>query len=183
MSKPVKNLITSSYKKRFAELEGAVLINIRGLSSNDNNKLRNTLASKKVKVTVVKNSLARRALEGSKLQALRDLIDGPTALVYGGDSVVAVARDLLAAIKGIEAVKVSGAILDGQVFPASQIDALSKFPTRPEAQSQVITLVLSPARKLAGQIQGPGRRIAGLVKAIEEKKSKEEAPAAAPATA
>lgn len=180
MSKPVKNLISASYKKRFGELEGAVMINIRGLSSNDNNKLRQSLASKKVKVTVVKNSLARKSLSDTKLKALTDLIEGPTALVYGGDSVVEVARELLVAIKGIEAVKVTGAILDGLVFPANQIEALSKYPTRPEAQAQAITLVVSPGRKLAGQILGPGRKLAGIIKAIEAKKEKE-APAAATA--
>ncbi|MCX5659989.1 MAG: 50S ribosomal protein L10 [Planctomycetota bacterium] len=180
MSKPVKNLISASYKKRFGELEGAVLINIRGLSSNDNNKLRQNLAGKKVKVTVVKNTLARKALGDTKLKALTDLIEGPTALVYGGESVVNVARDLLAAIKGMESVKVTGAILDGLVFPANQIEVLSKYPTRREAQAQAITLVVSPGRKLAGQILGPGRKLAAIVKAIEVKKEKE-APTEAPA--
>src|SRR5262249_16828851 len=83
MSKPVKNPIPASYKKRFGDLEGAVLVNVRGIKSNDNNKLRQDLAVQKVKVTVVKNSLAKRALEGTKLQQLCDMLEGPCAVVYG----------------------------------------------------------------------------------------------------
>lgn len=180
MSKPVKSLITESYRKHFAEVEGAVLVDIRGIASNNNNKLRAGLAKTKVKVTVVKNSLARTAFKGTKLESIEKLLEGPSALVYGGDSVVSVARDLLEQLKTIENVQVKGALMDGQLFGADEIEALSKMPTRVEAQGQLITLLLSPAKKLAGQILGPGRKIASLVKAIEEKKSKEE-PAAATA--
>jgi len=180
MSKPVKSLITESYRKHFAEVEGAMLIDIRGIASNNNNKLRAGLAKTKVKVTVVKNSLARTAFKGTKLESIEKLLEGPSALVYGGDSVVSVARDLLEQLKTIENVQVKGALMDGQLFGPDEIEALSKMPTRVEAQGQLITLLLSPAKKLAGQILGPGRKIASLVKAIEEKKSKEE-PAAATA--
>jgi large subunit ribosomal protein L10 len=173
MSKPVKNLITDSYKQRFGELEGAVLIDIRGIKSNDNNKIRNGLAQKQIRVTVVKNSLAKRALSGSRIDNLATLLDGPSAMVYGSDSVVSVAREVLTVIKGIENVVVKGAVMDGEIFPADRIEALSKYPTRVEAQGQVIQLFLSPARKLAGQFLGPGGKIAALIKAVIEKREKE----------
>ncbi len=64
MSKPIKNLIVESYKKRFEGIEGAVLVDVRGVTSNDNNKFRHNLAQKQIKVTVVKNSLARQAFKG-----------------------------------------------------------------------------------------------------------------------
>lgn len=173
MSKPVKNLITEAYKKKFKDLEGAVLVDIRGIASNDANTLRGNLAPKKVKVTVVKNSLAKRAIKGTRLENLSPLLEGPAAFVYGSDSVVSVARELLDQVKTLEGVKVKGAIMDGQVFAADQVKALSKYPTRVEAQAQAITLVVSPGRKVAGQIVAPGRKIASLIKAIQEKKEKE----------
>jgi large subunit ribosomal protein L10 len=172
MSKPVKNLITDSYRKQFADLEGAVLVDIRGVTSNDNNKLRAGLLAKKVKVTVVKNSLAAKAFKGTGLEQLESLLEGPSAMVYSEESVVTVAREVMETIKKVETLKVKGAIMDGQLFTADQVKDLAKYPTKAEAQGKVITLLLSPAKKLAGQILGPGRKVASLIKAIEERKEK-----------
>jgi large subunit ribosomal protein L10 len=174
MSKPVKNLITESYRKRFAQLDGAVLIDIRGVKSNDTNRLRSILQEKQVRVTVVKNSLAARAVQGTAIENLNKLLDGPNAVVYGGDSVVTLARDLLKWAKEVENLTINGAIMDGQVFGPDEIEALSKYPTRAEAQAQVVQIFLTPGQKLVGSILGPGRKIASLIKAIEEKLEKGE---------
>lgn len=174
MSKPIKNLIAQNYKQKFAEVEGAVMIDIRGVASNDNNTLRAKLAQKDIRVTVVQNNLAKLALAESDLKSLSDMFAGPSALVYGGTSVVDVARELIATVKGIPNVEFKGALMDGQLFGADQIEELSKYPTREEAQGQVVQLFLSPARKIAGQIAGPAGRLAGFIKAIEEKLEKGE---------
>jgi len=62
-----------------------------------------------------------------------------------------------------------GALMEDTVFGADQIDALSKYPTREEAQAQAVQLTLSPGQQLVGSIVSPGRKLASLVKAIEEK--------------
>ena len=169
MSKPIKNLITNAYKDKFRDLDGAVLIDIRGVASNDNNELRTKLAEKAIRVSVVKNSLAKVAFTGTAIEGINDLLDGPNAVVYGGNSVVEVARELIEAVKKIENVDFKGAIMEGQVFGPDQVEQLSKYPTREEALSQAVQLILSPAQNLASAVLGPGRNIASLVKAIEEK--------------
>ncbi|MCC7192769.1 MAG: 50S ribosomal protein L10 [Phycisphaeraceae bacterium] len=174
MSKPVKNLTTLEYKKRFGDLEGAVLIDIRGITSNDNNKLRAGLQQKKVRVTVVKNNLARRAFDGTKMASISDMLDGPSALVYGGDSVVTVAREVLAQIKTMENIQVKGALMDGIIFKGKEVEALSKYPTRSEAQAQVIQVFLGPAAQAIGAIVSAGNTIASLIKAVEDKLEKGE---------
>lgn len=178
MSKPVKNLIIKHYKDRFANVDDVVLVDIRGVASNDNNKLRHTLAQKAIRVTVVQNNLARNAFANTSLANIGELLEGPSALVYGGASVVEVAREVLDIVKNISALQVKGALMDGQLFKAEEVEALSKYPTRAEAQAQVLQIVLTPAQKLVGSILGPGRKVASLVKAIEEKLEKGEAIAA-----
>lgn len=175
MSKPVKNLITESYRRKFGDLEGAVLIDITGVNAGQTNALRTGLSEKQIKVTVVQNLLATKAIEGSAIEGLQRLLTGPNAVVYGGDSVVSITREVLRFVKDIETLKVRGAIMDGQVFDADQIDALSKYPTREEAQAQMVQIILSPGKNLAGAILGPGRKVASLIKAIEEKLEKGEA--------
>ena len=169
MSKPVKNLIVESYKKKFADVDGTVLVDIRGVDANENNALRSTLAEKQVRITVVKNSLARRAFEGSALAKINDLLDGPCAMVYGGESVIDIARMLVQQAKQIEGLEFKGALMEGQRFGPDQIDALSKYPTREEAQAQVIQVILSPAGQVIGAATGAGSAIASILAAMQEK--------------
>jgi len=169
MSKPIKNLITGSYRNRFADVDSAVLIDIRGVASNDNNALRAQLAEKGIRVNVLRNSLAKPAFTGTALEGLNELLQGPNAMVYGGQSVVEVARELVEIVKDFKEIDLKGAIMDGQVFGPDEVERLSKYPTREEAQAQVVQLILSPAQRLSASIQGPGAKIASLVKAIEEK--------------
>lgn len=175
MSKTMKGLIIKDYQARLEGLSDAAVISIRGVSSNDTNKLRAKLREKKIKVSVVRNTLAMKAFEGTGLTGLAPLMQGANALAYGGASVVEVARELIKLIEAMPAVELKGAVLDGQLFSGKKgVEELSKFPTREEALGQTVTLLLGPARKLAAQIQGPGSTIAGLVKAIETKLEKGE---------
>lgn len=178
MSKPVKNLITETYRKRFVDLDSAVVIDIRGVASNDNNSIRCDLAQKQIKVTVVKNSLARTAFDGTGLAPLTDVLDGPSAMVYpvhSDVSVVTIARELITWAKQVPSLQFRGALMEGIVFTADQVDALSKYPTREEAQANVIQLLLSPARTLAAQVTSPGAKLASIIKTVQEKLEKGEA--------
>lgn len=172
MSKPIKNLITKAYADQFAGVTGAVLVDIRGIEANDNNAFRTDLATKQIKVTVVKNSLAKKAFEGTDLEGLNDMIDGPSAMAYPVSddiSAVTVARELIDWAKKLEHLEFRGAILDGIQFDAADIKKLSEYPTKEEAQAKVVTMLLSPGRNLAGAIKSPASNIAGILKTIQEK--------------
>ena len=177
MSKPVKNLIKESYKRRFEGLTGAVVVDIRGIESNDNNRMRGGLREKQIKISVVKNTLAKAVFEGTEMEKVHEVIDGPSALVYptsGDVSVVNVARELITWSKELENFEFKGAVMEGIVFEANEIEKLSKYPTREEAQAQAVQLILSPAQKLVGAIKSPASNLAGILKTIEEKLEKGE---------
>jgi len=172
MSKPVKNLITEDYKRRFEGVSGAVLVDVRGMEANDNNELRAGLAEKSIKITVVKNSQAKRAFEGTDLEGLAAMLDGPNALVYPvteDTSVVSVARELLNWAKKLEEIEFRGAILDGIQFGPDQIKTLSEYPTKEEAQAKVVTMLLSPAQNLVGAVKSPATNIASILKTVQDK--------------
>jgi ribosomal protein L10 len=176
MSKTVKNMIIREYKTRFDGAKDATLISIRGVKAIDTTKLRGTLRKKQVKVTVIRNSLAQKALAGSGLDALFPLMEGNNALVYGGSSVVEIARELTKALGDFPGIELKGAVLDGTLFKGEKgVKELSKYPTREEALGQTVGLLYGPGKKLSAQFQGPGTNIAGLVKAIEAKLEKGEA--------
>ncbi|MHC4219921.1 MAG: 50S ribosomal protein L10 [Planctomycetota bacterium] len=175
MSKPIKELITADYQKRFSEVESALLIDIRGIDANENNALRMDLARKAIRVTVVKNSLARKAFAGTGLAPLKPALVGPSALAYGAESVVDVARVLVDWARKVEELQLKAAVLDGELFEGEAgVQRLSKYPTRPEAQAQAVMLVLVPAGNLVRAITSPGAIVAGIIKEINEKLEKGE---------
>ncbi|MDX2114130.1 MAG: 50S ribosomal protein L10 [Planctomycetota bacterium] len=176
MSKAVKNLMIRDYQQKLAGVNDAVVISIRGVTSNDTMKLRHELRKKQVRVTVVRNNLANQAFKGTPLAAIEPLMAGPSALAYGAESVVDVARTIMEWAGKVDKLELKGAVLDGVLFKGKAgIEQLSKFPTRGEALATTVTLILSPARKVLGQIKGPGGKVMGIVKSVEEKLEKGEA--------
>jgi large subunit ribosomal protein L10 len=175
MSKPVKELIMSDYQRRFGDLVGAVVVDIRGVEANDNNELRLGLAKSDIRVTVVKNTLARKALEETALAPLEPALTGPAALAYGGESIVDVARQLVEWARKVEDLDLKGAVLDGEYFDGDAgVKRLSRFPTREEAQAKVVQLVLTPAGNVIGAAKSAGSNVLGIVKEIEERLEKGE---------
>lgn len=169
MSKPVKQMIIDMYRDRFAEVNDAVLVDIRGIEANENNQLRSDLAGKEIRLAVVKNALARQAFKETGLEPLNDMLEGPSAVVYGGDSVVSIARELVDWAKKVEELELKGAVMEGTVFGADEVDRLAKFPTREEAQAEVVQLLVSPAGNIISAATSAGSGIAGVLDAMVEK--------------
>ena len=183
MSKYVKNLITKDLTKRFEGLDAVGVINPRGVDATKTNLLRRRLREKGLRMTVVKNSLAKRAVEGSKLSGFEKLLDGASAVVYGKQaSISAMARLLLEEKKTDDKIELRGIFFDGEVYVGDKgMEAASKLPTREEAIANVLSAILGPGKKLAGALKGPGGKLGGILKTIEEKGGTGAAAEAAPA--
>lgn len=170
MSKPVKEMIVEEYRRRFDGVNGGVLVHIRGMDAIENNVFRNELRKKAIQVTLLKNTLARKAFTGTPLEALNPSLKGPSAFVYGAESPVDVAREIVDWAKKVEEMELQAASLDGIFFEgAAGVRALSKYPTREEAQATVVTLLLSPHKNVVGGVKSPGSKLLGVVKTIQEK--------------
>jgi len=185
MSKPVKKLIRDQLIKRFDGVTQLAVVSFTGVDANTTNAIRARLAEKDIRVTVVKNSVARQAFKETGIEQAGELLDGPCAVAYGSDSVVTVVRELLDIGKDAPNLAVKAAFMDGDMFGQDRIEALSKFPTREEAVAQVLGCILSAGANLASCLIGPAGQIASILKTIEEKQgeSGEAAPAEAPAEA
>jgi large subunit ribosomal protein L10 len=176
MSKHVKEMIMRDYKDRLGATSDAMVISLRGVKGTAATTIRNDLAKKQIKITVVRNSLAKKSFEGTPLATLNEFLTGSSALAYGGQSVVEVAREIVKLIEKNPLIELRGAVLDGMIFKGKAgVTELSKFPTKDEAIVDIVTLVVSPARKLMGQLKGPGATVGGLIKAVETKLEKGEA--------
>jgi large subunit ribosomal protein L10 len=176
MSKPIKDMIIAEYRKRFSDVSGGIVVEMRTLEATANNRMRTAFRQKGVRVTVLKNSLARKAFEGGPLEPLGKALAGSSALIYGDATVVDIAREVVKAAGEIKELKLKAAVLDGEYFdgPAG-VDRLSKFPTKDEAIAKVVSIVLAPAGKVVAAAKSPGSKILGIVKEIQERLEKGEA--------
>jgi large subunit ribosomal protein L10 len=180
MSKPVKDLITQEYRGRYVALSNACVVSVIGLDAISTNKLRGELRAKKISLQVVRNSLARRAFADGPLAPLVGALEGPCALVIGGESIIDVAKTLVELKKKYPGIVLRQGILEGDP-DLFDVERLAQMKSRTDLLADVAMLIGSTGRRLAGSIGAPGGRLAGCFKAIADKE--EAAPEAAPAAA
>jgi large subunit ribosomal protein L10 len=170
MSKTVKNLIIKELTGKLHDIESVAVINPRGIDAIKNNHIRRKLHEKGMRMTVVKNTLVKRAVGDGKLKGFEALLDGPSAVIYGKASISQVARLLLDEKKTIEALELRGIFFDGEVYAGDKgVEQVSKLPTREEAIGQLVAAILGPGKKLAAALKGPGGTLGAMLKTIEDK--------------
>ena len=188
MSKFVKDLLTRDLKTQLSGVNDALLVNVIGLDSIRTSKLRGELRKRNIKLEVVKNSLARRATEGTPLAPAFEGVEGTLAIVWGGDDFVSLAKEVvkLTEAKDFEAFITRSGAMDGAKLSPAEIKDVSKWPSRVEQLSLLVGQILGPGAKLAAQLSGAGGTLVSQVKTHVENLEKSgggEAPAAEAAPA
>ena len=168
MSKSVKDLVTREYKGGYDGVDSACVVSVIGMDAISTNRLRGELLSQNIRLQVIKNSLARRAFGDGPLGPLAAALEGPCALVTGGESIIDVAKTLAGFCKTYPQIELKKGILAGDP-DLIDVAQLAKMKNRGELLADVAMLIASPGRALAACLSSPGGRIAGCLKAIAEK--------------
>jgi large subunit ribosomal protein L10 len=171
MSKFVKELITTQLKGRLDGVKDLFLVSVVGLDANKNSALRKELRSKGIQMMVVKNSLARRATEGTEAAPAFDGAQGTLAVVWGEMDAPALAKEIvrLQALKEMNPFEAKGGVVDGTRLAAAQVVEVSKWPTREEQLSLLLGQILSPGASLVSQLTSMGAALASQIKQHSEK--------------
>jgi len=172
MSKFVKDLITKDLRNRLEGVGDALLVDVVGLKNETNVALRQRLRKQNIHLLVVKNSLARRATEGTRLERAFEGAQGTMALLWGGEDIISLAKEVIkiAGDKNFAPFAPKGGVMDGQSLAADQVKAISKWPSRLEQLSILSGQILSPGATLSAQLLSAGGKLASQIK----KKSEEE---------
>lgn len=167
MSKYVKDLVTRDIKKRLEGVEDAVVVSYVGMDANATNDLRGALQQKGIEMMLVKNSLARRATEGTSLGPMFAGATGTLAVCWGATDFVSLVKEVVALDKDkdkFEKFTAEGGVLDGDRLDPAGLAEVSTWPSREEQISMLVGQILGPGAQLSAAMLGPGRKLASQVK-------------------
>ncbi|HEU4792142.1 MAG TPA: 50S ribosomal protein L10 [Nitrolancea sp.] len=146
----------------------AVLTDYRGLSVADLQRLRAELRPHESEFRVMKNTLAGLAADQVGLGDIRPLLEGPTAMVIATAEPVAPAKVINDFVRTSKILKVKGAVLEGQVISAADIERLATLPPREVLLGKVVAGIQSPLYGLVGVLSGTIRSLAYVLQARAE---------------
>lgn len=139
MPKQEKIDSVADLKDRIAGSSALYFVDFAKVTANDFNALRRKLGELNVRVRVVKNRLALRALTESGTPAeIEVLLKGPTSIVFAAEDPIAPARTIRDAAKKNAALKVKGAYLDRTLYRADRFDFIAGLPTKHELRGQLV---------------------------------------------
>jgi large subunit ribosomal protein L10 len=156
------------------DAQGVVLSDFTGLTVSAAMELRRKCRDSGVHYQVVKNTLAKRALEGMGMQALEPLLEGPNAWAVHPTDQVAAAKVIAEFAKTHEALKIRGGFMEGRLLQIEDIQDLAQLPGREVLLSQVLSAMQSPMSGFAGALTALLRGFATALDAHAKKRAESE---------
>ena len=167
MSKYVKDLVTRDIQRRLDGVDDAVLVSYVGMDANTTNELRGELDKKDIQMMIVKNSLAKRATEGTQLAVAFEGATGQIGVCWGSTDFVSLVKELVKLDKDKDKFQkfvADGGVMDGEKLDADGVKAVSKWPNREEQISLLVGQILGPGSQLSGALLGPGKMLNSQIK-------------------
>jgi large subunit ribosomal protein L10 len=162
MSKAIwqeKQVIIDEIKAKLENAEAAVVIDYMGITVEEANSMRKQLREADVDYTVYKNTLVKRAIEGTKFEGLAEALAGPSALAISQTDATAPARVLNKVMKEFKKMEFKAGVIEGELFDAAGVQAIADIPSRDELIA-----------KFMGSIQSPIANFARVINQIAEQK-------------
>src|SRR3989304_924751 len=161
MSKHIKEMVIDDIRRRIGDSRDMLVINASRLDAVSTNKFRLALRKKQIQALSVKNALAKKALSAVGVRALDAFLEGPTTLVWGGEDIVALSKEIARWAKQLDKLEIKGGTVEGTSLTAAQVDQLSKTPSREELLSLISGQILSPGARLSAALLGAGGKLGG----------------------
>jgi len=165
-----KKAIVADMNEQASVALSAVVADYRGLTVTEMTELRKLAREQAVHLKVIRNTLAKRAVEGTEYECLSDSLVGPTIIALSKEDPGAAARLFKGFSKEHDKLEVRALAIGGKAYGADDIDVLAKLPTREQALATVAQLLQAPATKLVRTLnEVPGKLVRTLA-AIKEQK-------------
>ena len=145
----LKAPIVDEISEKIKTAHAAVLVDHRGLTVEQDTQLRRQLREAGVSYKVYKNTMMKRAFEGTDYAELDKLLDGPSALALAEDDVTAPARVLVKFAKTADKLEIKGAVIEGTYYDVKGVEELAKVPSREELLGRLFGSWKSPLSNIA----------------------------------
>lgn len=173
-----KKAIVADVAEVAGAAHSAVAAEYRGLTVAEMTDLRVKAKAAGVYLRVVRNTLARRAVEGTDFECMQEGLTGPLVLAFATDDPGASARVIGDFAKDNDKLLVKLVAFGGKLLDPSELDALAKMPTREEALSQLVGVMQAPVSKFVRTMAEPTAKFARTVAAIRDQKQGDQKQAA-----
>lgn len=165
-----KEAIVADVTKIAQEAVSALVADYRGLTVAEMTELRAKARQQGIYLRVVRNTLARRAIEGTNFSCLSDSLVGPLFIAFSLEDPGSAARLLREFIKDHETIKVKAIALGGKLLLAEHLSAVADLPTRDQAIAMFLGVLMAPVSKLARTLAEPYAKLTRTVNAVSEQK-------------
>ena len=169
MNRAQKADFVEALSARIAKAPFVVLADYRGATSNEANAFRRNLEKHGLDLVVVKNTLARRAIDGTDKVPLTDHFSGMTGLIISGEDAIASAKAIESCIDKKGKIQVRHAFFEGTVLGENGVKTVAALPGREELLTMLLRTIQAGPRKVLGAIRAPGRDLMYLLKNYERK--------------
>ena len=167
MHKEDKERVVAELTERLRTADTLIVADYRGLTMPQIDALRSRLIENGAKLSVVKNTLTRRAAEAAGADALLALLEGPSAIAFieaDGDA-VGVAKALADSARDTKVLEIRGGVMQGRVVSGPDVVELSKLPPLEILRGQVLGAVIAPLSAIAALVNAPLQNLYGLIDA------------------
>ncbi len=172
MNRTEKNALVEGLSQRLTEVPLVALADYRGVTVAEISAFRDALRAKGIQYEVVKNNLAKRAIEGTELEGLGDYLKGMTGWIISGEDPILTAKTVREATQELQKAEkfvLKGGFFDGEVLDGKAIDKVADLPTKEELYTMLLGLMQKGPRLVLGVVQAPGRDLVNLLKNYEAK--------------
>ena len=170
-TKEQKNQKIQEIKDSFAKAQVAIVSDPTGLTVAEITDLRRRLQKEGADYTVVKNTLAIKAVEGTEYECVGELLKGASAIAFGFNDQVAPAKVLAAFTKEIDKAAFKGGVLDGKLLDVNEVKSLATLPSKEELYAKMLGCINSPATGIAGCVNGVMSALVRAIDQVREQKS------------
>ena len=165
-----KKAIVADVNETASNALSLVIADARGVTVDKMDALRKSARENNVRLQVVRNTLAKRAIEGTEYECVQEALKGPSIFGFSMEDPGAAARLFKDFAKENEAFEVKALAVGGQLLPAAQIDTLATLPTHDQALAMLMSVMLAPVTKLARTFNEVPSKVTRAVAAVRDQK-------------